>query len=67
MSQLENQSLIEDLPYYVDLNTIDKESYLYEFKEKINELSTEESIKVVEFTKQILGNGEISNFEEKKV
>ena len=34
MSQLENQSLIEDLPYYVDLNTIDKESYLYEFKEK---------------------------------
>ncbi|MGZ9499681.1 hypothetical protein ACXXHO_08170 [Staphylococcus epidermidis] len=66
MSQLENQSLIEDLPYYVDLNTIDKESYLYEFKEKINELSTEESIKVVEFTKQILGNGEISNFEEKE-
>lgn len=66
MSQLERQSLIEDLPYYVDFNTIDKESYLHEFKEKINELSTNKSIKVVEFTKQILGNGEISNFEEKE-
>lgn len=66
MSQLERQSLIEDLPYYVDLNTIDKESYLYEFKEKIKELSTTNSIKVVEFNKQMLGSGEIINFEEKE-
>ncbi|WP_341637040.1 hypothetical protein [Staphylococcus casei] len=66
MSQLERQSLIEDLPYYVDLNTIDEESYLYEFKGKINELTTTDSIKVVEFKKQMLGSGEIINFEEKE-
>lgn len=64
MNQLEQQALIEDIPYYVNFSSIDDSSYLLEFKGKISELLSNQNFEIINFSKKLRGNGNVKNFDE---
>ncbi|WP_214818388.1 hypothetical protein [Exiguobacterium sp. s59] len=69
MNELSGTALIEDLPYYVDMETVKKESYLYEFKEKINLLNDPKEVppRVLQLKKRGKNKGDIKNFDDNEV
>lgn len=62
MEPLNGSALIEDIPYYIDFKNINEDSYLYSFKEKIEEILEDNPPNVIGFSKK-KGN-DIKNFEE---
>lgn len=66
MGVLSGSALIEDIPYYVEMNVIDENSYLYDFKNVILELLNPKGTppKVIQLKKRGKEKDEIKNFEE---
>ena len=64
MDKLNGNALIDDIPYFVKFEDIFEESYLYPFKEKVEEILSDNPPTVIQFTKNPVKVGEITNFEE---
>ncbi|MBG9546057.1 hypothetical protein PUS82_09125 [Cytobacillus firmus] len=64
MDVLNGNALIEDIPYYIEFNEIDEDSYLYNFKVEIESLLNNPTNKIVQFSKFGKMEGEVKNFEE---
>ncbi|MED3034055.1 hypothetical protein CBR56_13465 [Bacillus thuringiensis] len=64
MDVLNGNALIEDIPYYIKLEEIDEDSYLYNFKVEIETLLNNPTNKIVQFSKFGKLSGEVKNFEE---
>lgn len=64
MDKLNGNALIEDIPYYVNFNEIHVESYLHSFREKVEEILSEDPPTVLQFSKNPLNKGEITNFDD---
>lgn len=64
MDELSGSALIEDIPYYVEFNKINEESFLYTFKQEIENLLSNETNDIIQFSRFGKLAGEIKNFEE---
>lgn len=64
MDELNGNALIDDIPYYISFEDIQVDSYLYSFKEKVEEILDENSLRVIQFSKNPLNIGDIVNFED---
>lgn len=66
LEKLNGNALIEDLPYFILIDEIQEESYLYPIKEKVEEIKADEreSKKILTFSKNPLNIGGITSFEE---
>lgn len=64
MDKLDGNALIDDIPYHIQLSTIIDTSYLQPFKEKVEEILSDNPPTVLQFSKNPLKPGEIRNFEE---
>lgn len=66
MGVLSGSALIEDIPYYVEMDDIEENSYLYDFKNVITQLINPEGAppKVLQLKKRGKEKDEIENFEE---
>jgi len=64
LEKLNGDALIDDIPYYIIFDDINTNSYLYPFKEKINEILSPNTPAVIQFSKNPLNQGEIKNLEE---
>ncbi|MGG0293728.1 hypothetical protein ABEY30_14390 [Bacillus pacificus] len=64
MDKLNGNALIDDIPYYINLEEIQVTSYLQPFKEKIEEILSDSPPTVLQFSKNPLKREEVTNFEE---
>lgn len=64
LDMLDGNALIDDIPYYVDFENIEEEYYLYPFKEKVEEILTDNPLRVIQFSRNPVRLSEIVNFEE---
>lgn len=64
MKALSGNSLIEDIPYYVDFKNIKKGNYLRPFKEKVEEILKDNPANIIQFSNNPIKTSQIKNFEE---
>ncbi|WP_088356642.1 hypothetical protein [Bacillus cereus] len=64
MDKLNGNALIDDIPYYIDFEDIQEESYLHSFKEKVNEILGDNPSRVIQFSRNPMRVSEIRNFED---
>lgn len=64
MDELSGTALIEDIPYYLELEKVNEDSYLFGFKEVIGELLNNQTQNVIQFSKFGKLAGEVKNFDE---
>lgn len=64
MKVLNGNALIEDIPYYVDFQDISEDSYLYSFKFEIENLLSNQTERVIQFSHFGSKPEQVTNFEE---
>lgn len=66
LDKINGNALIEDIPYYVDFNDINRDSYLNPFKEKVEEILYDDSQRIIQFSKNPMNLSKITNFDDKE-
>lgn len=66
MQELNGNALIEDIPYYIDFDSINEDNYLNSFREKISEVIENHPTDIIQFSNNIFKPQDITNFEEKE-